>query len=46
MQEEERNKLLDENVLGHHLLIVKIRRSKRWTRRAVNIEERYEIKVR
>ena len=53
MQDEERNKLLDVNVLrgvgrgisDHHLIIAKIRSLKRWTGRGVSIEERYEIKV-
>ena len=53
VQEEERNKLLDVNVLrgagggisDHHLAIAKIRCLKRWTGRGVRMEERYEIKV-
>ena len=53
VQEEERNKPLDVNVLrvagggisDHHLVIAKIRCLKRWTGKGVNIEGRYEIKV-
>ena len=49
VQKEERNKLLDVNVLrggggeilDHHLVIEKLR----WSRKVVNMEERYEIKV-
>ena len=32
-------------ILDHHLVIAKIRDLKRWTRRKVSMEERYEIKV-
>ena len=53
VQEEEKNKLLDVNVLrgagggisDHHLVIAKVRCLKRWTGRMVNMESRYEIKV-
>ena len=53
MQEEERNKCLDVNVLGgagrgisdHHLVIAKKRCLRTWTGRVVNMEERYEIKI-
>ena len=53
-QKEDRNKLLDVNVLrgagweilGHHLVISKIRCLRRWTGRVVNMEERYEMKER
>ena len=54
VQEEERNKLLDVNVLrgagggisDHPLVISKIRYLKRWAGRGVSMEERYETKVR
>ena len=53
VQEEDRNKILDVNVLqeaergisDHHLMIIKMRSLSRWTGRMVNMEDRYEIKV-